>query len=297
MSAIVKYSNSNTISFSNTTKVLNTSGKYAEDYIRVIDTGMNSSASIYQDNNGYILLSPDSGANPSTEPITINENGTYTAQSGSAYDLIDVSIPANSFVRSIIDRTVTSVELSENITKVGNCAFYGCSNMTTFSAPYATNLGASALEFCTSLTSVYVPRVTTLSSYSVNNVPCVLVFPKLANTTNTSYSFYGFQGSAVDFGENFTAIGANTFSGMGSAPMDTIILRRKISIVTLNNLSGWTGKFVNGTGGKLYVPQALISEYETASNWVTLLAYDNNQILPIEGSAYENYYADGTLIA
>ena len=50
----------------------------------------------------------------------------------------------------------------------------------------------------------------------------------------------------------------------------------------------------NGSGGTLYVPQALISTYQSATNWSTILGYANNQILPIEGSIYENQYADGT---
>ena len=49
-----------------------------------------------------------------------------------------------------------------------------------------------------------------------------------------------------------------------------------------------------GTGGALYVPAALISAYQGAANWSTILGYPNNRILPIEGSAYETRYADGT---
>ena len=49
-----------------------------------------------------------------------------------------------------------------------------------------------------------------------------------------------------------------------------------------------------GTGGALYVPAALISAYQGAANWSTILGYPNNRILPIEGSVYETRYADGT---
>ena len=48
--------------------------------------------------------------------------------------------------------------------------------------------------------------------------------------------------------------------------------------------------------GKLYVPSSLISSYQAATNWSTILGYANNQILPIEGSMYETQYADGTPI-
>lgn len=45
---------------------------------------------------------------------------------------------------------------------------------------------------------------------------------------------------------------------------------------------------LEGGGGKLYVPQALISAYQQHTKWATLLNNNpNNQILAIEGSIYE----------
>ena len=66
---------------------------------------------------------------------------------------------------------------------------------------------------------------------------------------------------------------------------------------SLSNVNAFTGAFASGgTGGTLYVPQALIASYQSATNWSTILGYANNQILPIEGSIYETQYADGTPI-
>lgn len=42
-----------------------------------------------------------------------------------------------------------------------------------------------------------------------------------------------------------------------------------------------------GTGGTLYVPSALISTYQSATNWSTILGYASNQIKAIEGSEWE----------
>lgn len=47
----------------------------------------------------------------------------------------------------------------------------------------------------------------------------------------------------------------------------------------------------------LYVPSALISSYQSASNWATILARAGKNIAAIEGSIYETQYADGTPIA
>ena len=59
-----------------------------------------------------------------------------------------------------------------------------------------------------------------------------------------------------------------------------------------------------GTGGTLYVPNNLISTYQGASNWSTILGYANNSIKSIESTHTDPtapidltlYYADGTLI-
>ena len=80
--------------------------------------------------------------------------------------------------------------------------------------------------------------------------------------------------------------------------MDTLIIRNQ-DIVGLNqttNVFDYTPFASGGTGGTLYVPSALISSYQSATNWSTILGYANNQILPIEGSIYDGYYADGSPI-
>lgn len=93
---------------------------------------------------------------------------------------------------------------------------------------------------------------------------------------------------------------ATRFTGsmfISNTMMDTLILRQN-SVVSLTAITGFNNTpFANGkAGGTLYVPQALISDYQSATNWSTILGYTNNQILAIEGSAYENAYADGTAI-
>lgn len=80
--------------------------------------------------------------------------------------------------------------------------------------------------------------------------------------------------------------------------LDTLILRGD-SVPTLANISAFNNTcFASGkTGGTLYVPQSLMASYQSASNWSTILGYANNNIQKIEGSVYENAYADGTPIS
>lgn len=87
----------------------------------------------------------------------------------------------------------------------------------------------------------------------------------------------------------------------------TLILRGD-SVVPLNNTNAFTHStpFASGgSGGTLYVPADLITSYQGASNWSTILGYTNNQIKSIESTHTDPnapfdmtlYYADGTPIS
>jgi hypothetical protein len=70
--------------------------------------------------------------------------------------------------------------------------------------------------------------------------------------------------------------------------LDTIILRcdQLVSLIHPNGF-GNTPFAVNGTGGTVYVPAALIESYKTATNWVTLYEAGTCNFVAIEGSEYE----------
>jgi hypothetical protein len=102
---------------------------------------------------------------------------------------------------------------------------------------------------------------------------------------------------ACDFGPSEVHLsGVQLF--YGCTKLATLVIRRT-SVAPLGSTNAFTNTpFASGwAGGTLYVPSALISSYQAATNWSTILGYTNNQILPIEGSIYETQYADGTPIA
>lgn len=115
-----------------------------------------------------------------------------------------------------------------------------------------------------------------------------------------SGSYHTFEGCSslqkVDYGGLDTTNHVNTRTFYNCPKLNTLIIRRKTGNSNLTGLDVFNGTpFASGgTGGTLYVPQDLISSYQTATNWSTILSYENNQILSIEGSIYETQYADGT---
>jgi hypothetical protein len=105
----------------------------------------------------------------------------------------------------------------------------------------------------------------------------------------TSIYNYAFQKcyalASADF-PSATEIGDRAFSDCSA--LTTLVLRSN-TLCTLKS----TGAFTNttfasgGTGGTVYVPQALITEYQNATNWSTLYAAGTCNFVAIEGSEYE----------
>ena len=135
-----------------------------------------------------------------------------------------------------------------------------------------------AFEGCTSLTTVKLPEsIDIIRSTAFLGCTSLQKFDMLGSTSGNGIRQTNFQ---------------------NCSSLDTLIIRVGSGACVLGNINNFTGTpFASGgTGGTLYVPQALISSYQSASNWSTILGYANNQILPIEGSYYETHYADGRTI-
>lgn len=188
----------------------------------------------------------------------------------------------------------------QNATVIWDDAFNGCSNLISVDVRNVTVFRTKrAFINCSSLTT-FVGGLTKLTSFADQSfkntrVP-IFVLPSItslgleAMASNTALT-------TCDFGTSFGDVGSTSvFSGDTS--LTTLIIRKE-SLAVLNNINSFTNTpFASGgTGGTLYVPQALISSYQSATNWSTILGYANNQILSIEGSIYETQYADGTPIS
>lgn len=171
---------------------------------------------------------------------------------------------------------LTSVSLPQTVTTIRAGAFQGDSKLG--GSIFVPNAGLTTGCFeNTRISTIVCAGVGSSQSYALRFNPSLL---------------------AVDYVAAATHVGNQTFSGCGS--LKTLICRRS-GVVTLPNVNCFTNTpFASGkSGGTLYVPSALISSYQSATNWSTILGYGSgaqNQILPIEGSIYETQYADGTPI-
>ena len=210
-----------------------------------------------------------------TKEISIVENGTTThdvTNYASAEVTVNVPTPTpTDYLAALLGDALTSYVITSDSIK------------------------GHTFRGATSLTSVTFPAVLqTIGDYAFTGSGLTTAVLHSVGTMGT-YTFSSTQLNAVDI-TSLSEINTNAFNGCSS--LDVIVLRGD-SVTSLRNINALANTpFASGkSGGTLYVPQSLISSYQSASNWSTILGYASNSIVKIEGSAYENAYVDGTPIS
>ena len=199
-----------------------------------------------------------------------------------------------------------AITISSSVETIQNRAFFeyqGITEVTIEGDPY---IGGNAFQNCRNIETLNTPNLTKFKSGYYNSSTYTfqgcsklkgVVFPSYA--ANSGIDSYVFQNCTAltyaDFKDVNKIGGADVFTNTG---LNVLVIRRTSGVATLQSTNNFNSSpfASNGTGGTLYVPSALISSYQSATNWSTLLGYTNNQILPIEGSYYETHYADGAVI-
>lgn len=145
-----------------------------------------------------------------------------------------------------------------------------------------------SFEYCDSLTSADLPKVTTVEDYAFFKCTALtsVNLPLWNPYSPTSSVFLNCSSlPSIDL-PKVARIGTSMFSGC--TVLKTVILR-VTSVCSLSSVNAFdkTPFASGGTGGTVYVPQALIESYKTATNWSTLYAAGTCNFVAIEGSEYE----------
>ena len=244
-----------------------------------------------------------SGALVSQTSATYTENDTYDTTLINEVT-VNVSGGGGDEIVDVIEGTITSIDNSE-ATSVGQAVFNGWTSLQTVNLPNITTIGSSAFASCTNLRSVTFLNCVTVNTNAFQNCTNAnfktVVLPKCTNLKNTVFRYDSYLKTLDMLGG---AIEQNPL--LNTRDFDTWIIRKTDDIVPLPSITNFSSnKFAeNSTGGTLYVPSALISSYQSATNWSTILGYTNNQIKSIESTHTDPnapidltlYYADGTPI-
>lgn len=202
-------------------------------------------------------------------------------------------------LRGIIDGSLTIFDF-DTVTSIAQYKLRSHTGIVELTAPNLRSTGGQdSLSGCSSLRRIYLP------SFNVSHVADTqYAFSSISNleTVVLPAQTVGFGSYAFRYDGKLTHadITAESLQQMGfhQTKLTVLVIRKTDGICALNSTNVFDGSAFasGGTGGILYVPQALISSYQSETNWSTILGYTNNSILSIEGSQYEHYYADGTPI-
>lgn len=162
----------------------------------------------------------------------------------------------------------------------------GGTGLVSVSAPVAFWIGAGAFQNCSNLPYAIFPAGQVM--YTSTFASCAKLLA--ADFGGSPNSTDGFCRSSI-------------FSNCSK--LNVLVLRGN-TVWPLSNINVfYNTPFASGkAGGTLYVPASLISSYQSATNWSTILGYSTNSIKSIESTATDpdapldltTHYADGSLI-
>lgn len=145
-------------------------------------------------------------------------------------------------------------------------AFNSRSSILSINMPNVTRINMSVFASCSKMTEAHLPNLTECSNTGQFTNCTVLEFVDLGSVNTFSTSMF-----------------------LNCAALKTIVIRRTSGVPSIQNINAFNGTpYANGgSGGKIYVPSALIESYKTATNWSALYGYGTVEFVPLEGSKYE----------
>lgn len=251
--------------------------------------------------NGTTLLSIDDTTATASDVASgkyfYTADGTKTEGTASGGD--------NSKYLNLIAKTGTSFS-DDSVTEIGRNIFAYWTTLETISLPNLVKITDGVFQGSNKISNFYFPKVTTITNGNNFNgagtSTSTIVLPSVSSIPSMN-AFNTFKGKAIDLDGSLSNL--NTYTFNSSSELETIILRKN-SVVAVNHVNAFnsTPFASDGTGGILYVPESLVSSYQSATNWSTILGYTNNQIKSIESTHTDPnasidltlYYADGTPI-
>ena len=191
--------------------------------------------------------------------------------------------------------------LPSGLTSIASSTFFSCPNLSISSLPDScTVINSNAFYGCCGIQTISSnAAITRLDANSFNGnstYPMALTSASFPNLTgiNLTTAFGAASAAAACSNLSFVDLGkVSTLSSIAfkyCISLTTMVLRRTDTNVNLqhSNVFDYTPMSgYNGLTGTVYVPSALISTYQTATNWSTL--YNNGTVTftAIEGSDYE----------
>lgn len=182
-------------------------------------------------------------------------------------------------------------------TSVGDQAFNNCSALTTANLPLVESIGQHGFSNCKALRAANFPSADNIANGAFNSCTSLETasFPKVTSVAGSMFSYCSSL-TAINFplatsieGNSFisctklktadfplvTSIGYSVFAGCSE--LVVLVIRQANSVCSLSSTNALTNTPIQKGTGYIYVSDALVEDYKTATNWSTFA----DQIKPL----------------
>ena len=164
---------------------------------------------------------------------------------------------------NLIERDVTSFNIPEGTTKIGNSTFYKCIRLTSITIPdTVTEIGEKAFFYCQALTEATigngVTSIGTNAFYYCNKLTSISIPDATTSIGGSAFSNCSALRD-VTIGNGITSIGGSAFSYCGNLKSITI---KATTPPTLDYEA-----FYRTGLSYIYVPAESVDAYKTETNW------------------------------
>ena len=191
--------------------------------------------------------------------------------------------------------SLTSATIPNSVTGIGNWAFYGCSSLTSATIPDSvTSIGEDAFNGCKSLTSVTIPnRVTSIANGAFSNCSSLTSVTIPDGVTSIGESaFYGCSSlTNVTIPKSVTSIGDWAFSNCTS--LTNVTIPKSVTRIGFGAFSGSNATITVASGNSEYcsVAGALYNKQKTTLFYPGMIKDGSfripNSVTTIAYSAFE----------
>lgn len=122
----------------------------------------------------------------------------------------------NTVLNSILDRSISGNYVNDDLTEIGNYAFFTCVNLTSATFKKATKVGGRAFLGCNLLESISLPEVKEIKPLAFIHCPLESIsMPKIEILSNNIFSWEGFNAhckmTTINIPSTIKSIGKNAF--------------------------------------------------------------------------------------
>ena len=216
-----------------------------------------------------------------TSIATMDASGTKTLLTSGKYCEDDIEVVYVSpgggggiDINDVLSGTAPSGDVTLTISSV-SMPFQNNSAITKITAPDLTTVPGSFFRNMSNLEYIVTPSCTKIEGAGMSYNSNLLGIDWLGGTGTSAIS-------SLSFAQN--------------SKLATVVMRQTGGIVPCTQTNAFTGSKSADKPIHIYVPTALKSTYESATNWTTWVNDGTIVFHAIEGSTYATHYVDGTTI-